>query len=256
MIRDLPAETAERLAQAHLAHGGTPDDPLGVFIDGRAEWSSDLLLAILLDLANDRPVRLAAPAAPETPAAKAAPSDRHNAPSGDHTPRDDAVEIPVAPPDSSWTTLADYAIELAGTPHLLEPEPCGDRDCAIFHAALALMNHSRGAEEDAQMGSDSYWTQFAIRELMDDAMRSLTQLRSPFSGVYLEAPPGPFVQWYRAWVPPIHEAHERTLEEFARMLAGLYSLTYPDQAGTDLSENALRHAGFQIPDWRDPLDDL
>jgi hypothetical protein len=40
------------------------------------------------------------------------------------------------------------------------------------------------------------------------------------------------------------------------MLAGLYSLTYPDQAGTDLSENALRHAGFQIPDWRDPLDDL
>ena len=258
-FRDLPAATAERLAQAHFTHGGSPDDPLGVFIDGKAEWSSDLLLAILLDLANDRPVRLSSPQRPETPSTDAGPSqvhsDRDNTPSDDPMPVEETVEIPVAPADSSWMTLADYAIQLAGTPHLLEPEACGDRDCAIFHAALALMNQSKGPDEDAGMGSDSYWTQFAIRELTDDAMRSLAQLRRPFSSVYLEAPPGPFVQWYRAWVPPMHEAHDATLAAFRPMLSGLYMLTYPDEAATDLSEEALRQAGFEIPPWRDPLDD-
>lgn len=259
MVRDFPADTAERLAQAHLTHGGSPDDPLGVFIDGRAEWSSDLLLAILLDLANDRPVRLSSPPPPETPSADAGPSqvpsDRDNTPSDDPMPVEETVEIPVAPADSSWVTLADYAIELAGTPHLLEPEACGDRDCAIFHAALALMNKSKDPDEDAGMGSDSYWTQFAIRELTDDALRSLVQLRRPFSSVYLEAPPGPFVQWYRAWVPPMHEAHDATLAAFRPLLSGLYMLAYPDEAAMDLSEEALRQAGFEIPAWRDPVDD-
>jgi hypothetical protein len=254
-VRDLPAETAEHLAQAHLAHGGNPDDPLGVFINGRAEWSSDLLLAILLDLANDRPVGLSSPAAPGTPAVETAPSHRDTPPSGERTPRDDAVEIPVAPADSAWTTLADYAIELAGTPHLLEPEACGDSDCAIFHAALVLMNQSKAAEEDMDIGSDSYWTQFAIRELTGDAIRSLAHLRRPFSGGSLEAPPGPFVEWYRAWVPPIREAHDATLAAFRPMLSGLYMLAYPDQAAMDLSVEALRKSGFEIPPWRDPMDD-
>ena len=258
-VRDLPAETAESLAQDHLAHGGSPDDPLGVFVDGRAEWSSDLLLAVLLDLANDRPVSLASQPSSEAASVETAQPEkpRSHADSPNETRRrvDDPVEIPVAPADTSWMTLADYAIELAGTPHLLEPEACGDRNCAIFHAALALMNQSKGPDEDAGMGSDSYWTQFAIRELTDDARRSLTELREPFSGVYMEAPPGPFVQWYRAWVPPIREAHHRTLAAVAQMLGGLYMLTYPDQGAADLSEESLRQAGFEIPPWRDPLDD-
>lgn len=258
-VRDLPADATQSLAQAHLTHGGSPDDPLGVFIDGRAEWTSDLLLAILLDLANGRPVRLSSPPPPETPSADAVPSpvpsDRDNTPSDDPMPVEETAEVPVAPADSSWTTLADYAIELAGTPHLLEPESCGDRDCAIFHAALALMNQSKGPDEDAGMGTNAYWTQFAIRELTEDAIRSLAQMQGPFSSTYLEAPPGPFVQWYRTWVPPIREAHDRTLAALAQMLSGLFMLTYPDQGATDLSERALRQVGFEIPAWRDPLDD-
>jgi len=258
-VRDLPAETAQDLAQAHLAHGGSPDDPLGVFIDGRAEWSSDLLLAILLDLASDRPVRLSlqpSPAAPSLETVQPEPRKDHvHLPTDDGAPVESLVEIPVAPADSSWTTLANYAIELAGTPHLLEPEACGDRDCAIFHAALALMKRSKDAEENAGLGSDPYWTQFAIRQLTDDAMRSLAHLKTPFPGLILEAPPGPFVPWYRAWVPPIREAHERTQAAFTPMLSGLYMLTYPDQAAMDLSEDALRQAGFDIPPWRDHLDD-
>jgi len=258
-VRDLPADTIESLARAHLAHGGRPDDPLGLFINGRAEWSSDLLLAILLDLANERPVRLASPAAPATPAAETppreSPRDTADSRDDDRMLERETVEIPVAPADSSWMTLADYAIELAGTRHLDEPEACEGRECAIFHAALALMNQSRGAEADADMGSADYWTQFAIQELMDGAMRSLTQLQDPFSGVYLEVPPGPFAQWYRAWVPPIREAHDATLAAFRPMLSGLYMLTYPDQGATDLSEEALQQAGFDIPPWRDPMDD-
>lgn len=255
MVRDLPADMIESLAQAHLAHGGSPDDPLGVFIDGRAEWSSDLLLAILLDLANDRPVQLSNGTSPETSDAEAARRQQSVQDARPPWHRAEPVDTPVAPEDSAWMTLADYAIALAGTPHLSEAQACGDRDCAIFHAALAHMDQSKGAEQDADLGSDSYWTQFAIRELTDDALRSLAQLTRPFSGGSLEAPPGPFVQWYRAWVPPIREAHDVTLAAFRPMLSGLYMLTYPDQGAMDLSVEALGKAGSDIPPWRDPMDD-
>lgn len=55
-------------------------------------------------------------------------------------------------------------------------------------------------------------------------------------------------------VPPIHEAHDGTLAAFTPMLSGLYMLTYPHQAAMDLSEEALRQAGFEIPAWPDPMD--
>jgi len=118
MLRDLPAETVERLAQTHLAHGGSSDDPLGEFINGRAEWSSDLLLTVLLDLANGRSVRLSSPPPPATPAVETrpqqTPSDLANSHFRDRMAAKVTVEIPVAPADSSWMTLADYTIEPLG----------------------------------------------------------------------------------------------------------------------------------------------
>lgn len=258
-VRDIPADTAESLTQAHLANRGSAEDPLGQFLEGRAEWSSDLLLAVLLDLANDRPTSLVQDASPEeVPVEPIAPprlGEHDNAPHRYRDPVDDPVEIPVAPADSTWTTLANYAVALAGTTHLDEPEACGDRDCAIYHAALAVMTPSDSGDEDHDSRDRFYWHRFAVETLTSDALRSLTHLKPPISGIYMEAPPGPFVQWYRAWVPPIREAHDRTLAALAEMLSGLYMLAYPDQGTTDISENALRKAGFEIPAWRDPLDD-
>lgn len=258
-VRDLPADTADLLAQAHLTHGGSPDDPLGVFIDGRAEWSSDLLLAVLLDLANDRPVSLSSQSSSKAASEETIPPRGSRGPdkstSNDRVPVDEPEAIPVAPADSSWMSLANYAIALAGTPHLLEPEACEDRDCALFHAALAVMAQSQGIDDDTGSQDGFDWSRFAIETLTSDALRSLTELREPFSGVYMEVPPGPFIQWHRAWVPPIREAHDRTLASIAEMLSGLYMLTYPDQKATDLSEQALQQAGFEIPAWRDPLED-
>ena len=258
-VRDLPVETAESLARAHLDHGGNRQDPLGQFINGRAEWGSDLLLAVLLDLANDRPLSLShQPSAEEDsvkPAAPAGPREHDNPLHHHRETVDSAVEFPVAPADSSWTTLADYAVALAGTPHLAEPQVCEDRDCALFHAALAVMTQSEGVDQDDESQDRFDWYRFAIEELTSEALRSLASLRKPFSSVYMEAPPGPFVHWYRDQVPPIREAHERTLAALAQMLSGLYMLAHPDQGAADLSEDALRQAGFEIPAWRDPLDD-
>ena len=179
---------------------------------------------------------------------------------------------PASMAESGWVRPARYAVSIRGWehyPHVSNngegAETCEDHFCAAYRFGKAMMNvdgapvgawHTPGLSAVAERDPRSHDARSAWI-LIEDVLLDTTRMNSPFNGGYSETPSGMFVPWFRTWAPKVQERFDDLASTYADFLTELFRFIYPTGYSVDLSVEALRSAGYAIPEpWSPGPDDF